>query len=877
MGWWERLRASWRAHKYSFLVSSFLTILGLALYAHTYLAASLSPLAQLVESLEVRTFDTRFRVRGRTEPAPEILIVAIDQATLERIGSWPFSRLHYARLLDRLAGEGARVVAFDINFPRPDARSGLEAVEKARAEYLATTDGRADRAYLARLDALALEADSDARLAEAIGRAGNVVLGYFFFPSRTEVRFVDEAAQREADSLLAFSAYSTRALPDERGATPPPLPETYSGPEGYLAETNLPSLTEAAALSVGFFNFEADADGVFRRAPLAMAYRAGWQNQIGAQANFYPSLDVQVLRRYLDVPEHEAFLLYNKAGVEGIQLGEQVIPTDPQGRMLIHYQGGPFTYPQVSLADVVDGRFAPGSFRDKIVLVGPTALAIGDLRPTPFAESYHAGVEIHANVLDTMLRGRFVHRGDREKMIDLGLIVFFGLGVGLLLATVRPAWGTPVTLVLLAAFLGGAYIALVQAQVWLNVVVPGTVLAANFAGVTAVRVLVEEREKRKVRAAFQQYVAPAVIRELMKSPERLQLGGEERELTIMFSDIRGFTSLSEQLSPLALTRFLNAYTDEMTDIIFRHWGTLDKFEGDAVMAFWGAPREQDDHALRACGAALEMAARVDELRQQWRARGQGDTNIGVGLNTGPVVVGNMGSRKRFNYTVLGDAVNLASRLEGVNKEYTTRLLVSEFTYQQASDPLGIVERRVEKQFGVAREALCAADGSPIVAQARALAVFVAHTQQLAAPRALAERYALGDVSVEPLVTQVEQRLARDKRLQRFVSEALGSLRPYLFRQLDWIRVKGRREPVALYELLGHGHEADRFAELLTLFDTGLQAYRGQQWDAAIEIFERVLEKYPDDGPSHLLADRCRRFRSSPPPADWDGVYLMPTK
>ncbi|MGH9804348.1 MAG: CHASE2 domain-containing protein [Candidatus Acidiferrales bacterium] len=881
----DTLRAFWRAHRFSFLISLVVTVAGLGLYLHTYILEARTPLAGFIESLETKTYDLRFRVRGRTQPSPQIVIVAIDQATLERLGSWPFSRLEYARLLEQLKAHGARTVGFDINFPKPDAKSGLAAVEQARAEYLARTPAaRRDPAYLARLEEMALAADTDARFAEALGAAGNVALGYFFFPSRAEVRFVDAAAQGEADGLLAFSSYSTRGVTDASGNPPPPLTKIFTGEEGYLAETNLPAFTEAADFRVGFFNFVADADGIFRRAPLVMAYRGAWRGaDDAAELNFYPSLDIQVLRQHFGVPEHETLLLTNVAGVEGVQLGERHIPTDPDGRMLVHYQGGPFTYPHVSFADVVEGRAPPGLFRDKIVLVGPTALAIGDFRPTPFAESFHSGVEIHANVLDTVLSGRFLHRRDREKIIDLALVLLFGLALGAALAVVPPRWSTLVAVAAAAAFSFAAYAALAWFQAWLNVVVPGGVLVANFGGVTAFRLLFEEREKRKVRSAFQQYIPPGVITELLRHPEQLSLGGVERSLTILFSDIRGFTALSERLTPLELTAFLNAYTDEMTDIIFRHWGTLDKFEGDAIMCFWGAPYEQDDHFLRACHASLAMSRRMDELRAAWRAEGKPDINIGLGLNTGRVVVGNMGSRKRFNYTVLGDPVNLAARLEGVNKEYATRILASEFTYRAAADPLAVLEQRLASAFDLPVEELAARNGSDTARRARRLAFYYGLAERLVPPAELAARYgedgdaAAGEALLAQVRAEVEPWLARNRKLRRLIEEARRSLRPLVFRQLDWIRVKGKQEPVALYELLGSGEDAAGFADRIELFDTGLKAYRGQQWDAAREIFETLAEKFPDDGPARLFAARCREFRAAPPGADWDGVYVMKTK
>ncbi|HXE74305.1 MAG TPA: adenylate/guanylate cyclase domain-containing protein [Candidatus Xenobia bacterium] len=788
--WLTNARHAWRRHKYSLLVMLLVTGSGLATYVYTYALEARSPAARFIESLELKTYDARFRARGQTAPAPEIIIAGIDQPTLARLGSWPIPRSHYARLLANLTADGARVVGFDINFPKPDDRSGRELIRRAREDYISRTPAaRRDPSYLSRLDALEREADSDATLADAMRRSGGVVLGYLFFTSKDEVRFVEPREQEEADSQLQFSSFTTQPVTDARGSAPPPLHAIFSGDEGYLAETNLAAFTEAADFRVGFFNAIADADGVVRRASLAMKYASAWRG--AAEANFYPSFDVQVLRAYWGVPEQDTTLLYNAAGIEAVQLGRRRVPTDAQGRLLIHYQGGPFTYPQVAFIDVAEGRFSPGTFRDKIVLVGPTALAVGDFRPTPYAESFHAGVEIHANILDTILSERFIHRSTREELLNLGFVVVLGIGVGLLLMQVRPALIAPMALLALVGFLIVAHGALAWLHAWLNVVIPSGVLLANAGLIAAVRVLVEEREKRQIHSAFQHYVPPGLLHELMKNPERLRLGGEERELSILFSDIRGFTSLAEKLSPLELTNFLNAYTDEMTEILFRHLGTLDKYQGDAVMAFWGAPYEQADHAARACTAAVEMSRRVDELRAQWRVEGRPDIDVGIGISTGRVVVGNMGSRRRFNYTVLGDAVNLASRLEGVNKEYSTRILVSESTYKQAGNS--------------------------------------------------------------------------------------AALRPLLFRQLDWIRVKGKHQPVAIYEILGFADDAAGFEKLVELYRTGLQAYRAQQWDAALQSFEDILRQFDDDGPTRLMAARCRHFRASPPPADWDGVYEMKTK
>ncbi|MBI4462864.1 MAG: adenylate/guanylate cyclase domain-containing protein [Acidobacteria bacterium] len=778
MNWLRTRRAYLKAHKSPVFLSLTLTLTGLLLYAAIYLAEwRLAPL-DFLDSIELRSYDTRFKLRGPAPPSGEVVIVAIDSRTVDELGSFPFSRRHFARMLDQVTHDGVKVVGFDINFPKPDEKSGREAVRRARAAYLARVPpARRDTGYLARLDALEREADADRQLAAAIRGADNVVLGQFFYFNPDEIEHIDLQTQAEYDSILAFGAYNTFPLRRQRGEPLPPLTEIFLGPEAALARPNLALLTDAANYNFGYFNFFPGADPVMRRAPLVIRY----------QKDFHPSLDIQVVKRFLDVPEQEFGIYYNVAGVEYIGLGRLRVPTDAQGRMYVNYRGTAQTFPHYSLADVVAGRFAPGTFTNKIVLIGPTALGIPDHHPTPFQETGFPGVEIHANVLDTILNQRFIARGSREQLIDLALIAILGLVLGAALVEVRLRWTLPIAALVLGAHLASTYMALVRFNVWLSAVIPALVVFANWGGITAYRALFEEREKRKVRSAFEQYVAPGVIRELLKDPTRLRLGGEERELTVLFADIRGFTDLFEQLSALELTRFLNAYTDEMTEIIFRHWGTLDKFEGDAIMAFWGAPYQQDDHARRACAAALEMVRRVDELHARWRAEGKPAINIGLGLSTGRVVVGNMGSRKRFNYTVLGDAVNLAARLEGVNKEYATRILVSETTYRAAQDAL------------------------------------------------------------------------------------------FVFRELDWIRVKGRREPVVIYELLDDHADGQRWADLVDLFRRGLTAYRTRHWDAAQEFFQQVLEKYAEDGPAQLFLRRCQQFIQQEPNPDWDGVYVMKTK
>jgi adenylate cyclase len=357
-------------------------------------------------------------------------------------------------------------------------------------------------------------------------------------------------------------------------------------------------------------------------------------------------------------------LEYGAAGIAGIDFGAslRVVP-DPIGRATINYKGPVRTYPYVSLADVVARKFPPGTFRGKIVLVGASATGIGDLRSTPYGGLDYPGVEIHANVIDNMLHQNFLLRGPRQVLVDLILIFLCGLPLGLWLALAQPRW-LLLGLLLIVPLTSGVYYAFLQGW-WLNFSIPALTLVSNVGMVALYRALVEEREKRRVRGAFGQYLSAEVIRRLLESPELVE--PRKTEITVMFSDIRGFTTISEKLDAQELALLLNDYLTSMTQVVFAQNSTLDKYIGDAVMAFWGAPFEEPGHAASACRAALEMLERLAALQARWRAEGKSRIEIGIGLNTGVASVGNMGSQLRYGYTAMGDAVNLASRLEGAEQ------------------------------------------------------------------------------------------------------------------------------------------------------------------------------------------------------------------
>ena len=672
-------------HKGSLAISFLVTVAALGIYYVTFLGERPSPLFDFIARFELNSLDTRFRIRGRVHPDPRIVIVDIDQRSEEILGKWPFPRSNFARMLDALNADGARVAAFDITFSELDRTSQIFRDAAANLEKQKKEGGPASPQLAAWIALQQQKYDYDDQFAAAIKRFGKVVLGNFFLYTQADLEGVSDATLERFANLIGFFPYpQVRAIDKNSGKEDfKHLIQEYEDanllPKG--AEANTEDYTGALSserAGMGFFNVVPDADVVVRRALLALPYgrdpdRANW--------DFYASIDVQAIRLYLNLPADQTVLNFGPAGIVSLEFGPRlIVRPDPVGRLMINYQGPAHTYARVSIADVVSGHFPAGTFRDKIVLVGATATGIGDLRSTPFGGLYYPGVEIHANVIDNILNQKFLQHGAKQALADLGLILLFGIPLGLWLAVTQPRW-LPFGLLLLVPFAWLEYTAFVHGW-WLNFITPSLfTLVPNVGLVALYRVLVEEREKRRVRGAFQQYVSPEVIRRVLLNPELVQ--PRKTEISTMFSDIRGFTNISERLDAQELADLLNSYLTEMTGIIFRNRGMLDKYIGDAVMAIWGAPFKEPQHARRACTAALDMLDRLGELQIGWKARGWPLLEIGIGVNTGVASVGNMGSTLRYGYTAMGDSVNLASRIEGLNKEYGTRIIVSESTYAGA--------------------------------------------------------------------------------------------------------------------------------------------------------------------------------------------------
>lgn len=638
----------------------------------------------ILELFELKAFDQRLRWRGPLPTSGKVVIVAIDERSLVELGQWPWPRILMAELIETLSRARAKVIGLDIVWSEPERRSGVLDVLYGEPDAPAgTTMLRELRQELTRLAQQSPQMDgflrevshsvhSDQVLARAVQESGRVVLGDFLFMRAEEVAEGDDAAQGGAGISLEKSQYPVVRSPSSgQHELPVPRPFRIKG--------NIPVIARAAR-AIGYFTMVPDRDGVVRAVPLVMS----------CGDHLIAPLALQTLRHAGDPSSW--ILEVEPYGVAGIQWEGGWIPTSEEGFMIINYRGKARTFPYVSAVDVLRGRVRADQIQDKIVFVGATATGIFDLRVTPL-DTVFPGVEVHATIVDNILQGDYIQRPGWVSLVDIFILLVLGITLGVIYPRLRPL---PGGLLMLGAFLGHLYLntqVLVRYGYWLNAMYPSLLVPLSYLGVIVQQYLREEKEKRRLKGAFQVYVAPAVVQEILRDPEALRLGGEQRVLTVLFSDIRGFTTIAERLTPEQLVQLLNEYLTEMTHVVFRHEGTLDKYIGDAIMAIYGAPLPQEDHPMRACLTALEMLEALEALREKWRPWGLPPLEIGVGINTGQMVVGNMGSERRFDYTVMGDHVNLASRLEGLNKQYGTRILVSEFTVRHVAD--GLLCREVD--------------------------------------------------------------------------------------------------------------------------------------------------------------------------------------
>jgi len=494
----------------------------------------------------------------------------------------------------------------------------------------------------------------DRALGASVAAAGNVVMGYFF---RSEPQPDDAVALEQlAQSRVSFLRIA-------------PHVESVPLPSYEQVDTNIARLGKGAA-GFGYFNPLPDADGLYRAMPLLMLFRG----------DVYPSLALSAVSHY----RGEALQVdIEQFGVSGVRLGNLVIPVGEQGKLPLFYYGAGGAIPTVSAVDVINGRLPGGALKGRLVFVGVTETAVADLRAAPLDPNY-PGVELHATFAANALEQKFLTRDSRTLGIEMTAMALLPLLLALLLASVPGAlWGLAGLLLLTAGYLGVNFHLFTVQRFDLSIIYPLAPLVFTYLGGESYRNLVVERKGRHLRKAFSTYLSPDLVATIAKNPDSLKLGGEKRNISVLFSDIRGFTTLSEGLTPEELVSLLNRYLSPMTSIVMEERGTLDKFIGDAVMAFFNAPLEVPDHAAKACQSALRMLHELKKLNVLLKADGLPEITIGIGIHTGEAVVGNMGADIRFDYTAIGDSVNLASRLEGLTKQYGVSIIVSEETCRQA--------------------------------------------------------------------------------------------------------------------------------------------------------------------------------------------------
>jgi len=716
----------------------------------------------ILELIELKTYDLRFVSRGALTPAPTVALAVIDEKSLDAEGRWPWPRSKIAQLIDALSADGAKVIGFDIIFSEPDENSQVALLDRlaGQLDALAVTEPRLRR-FVAESR---FAADNDLTLVKALQRSpAAVVLGYFFHmdASRLDDQQIDERESARRLRRIAGSKYPRVRHSGGAGHDPPVI-------RAYAPEVNLDIFSDVAASS-GFFSLQSDPDGVLRSMPLA----------IQGGEDFFPPLGLLSAWHYLDRPTLTVEV--GAHGIEGVEIGDRFAPTDEAGRLLINYLGPPKTFPHFSVTDILQGNVPKGTFKDRVVLVGATAIATYDLRNTPFSPLY-PGLEIHATVVDNLLTGRFMARPEWARVFDVLAIVGVSAMTGIVLARRSPLTGTLFAIVLFTGHIFLARWLFVSARLWLNIVYPLLALLTVYLALTLYYYLTEQRERKRIKGTFKQYVAEHVVEEMIKDPSRLRLGGEEKILTVLFSDLEGFTTYSERHTAQQMTEMLAEYYNRVTEQVFLCRGTLKEYVGDELLAFFGAPIEEPRHAHRACEAALAMREQTRALAAEWAKIGRPPIRARTGINSGPMVVGNLGSKYRFAYGVVGDQVNLGSRLEGLNKVYRTEIIIGENTAQL-----------VEQAFRL--------------------------------------------------------------------------------RELDMVRVIGRRQAVRIYELIAvAGTPLDpEHDQALGIYAEALEAYRKGMWAEALGLFRQAQTLRPDDGPSRALAQRCREYEAHPPET-WDGVF-----
>ncbi len=578
------------------------------------------------------------RVRG------DIIILGIDERTIRHFSDqgvdWPFPWELHTKFINYVGSGKPKAILYDIMFL--DHKKG------------------------------------EKEMAAAIAKAGSVFLDYPF-----ETKYINKDYKDQMERLKILQKFRIPVDPEDKS-------------QAHVAEAVPPTPDlSAASKGIGFANIFPGPDNINRAMPLLIKWN-GW---------YYPNIDLLVVMEYFGIGNKDMEIKWGKyIKLKNLPLAkmakpndqrEIIIPIDNRGFMDINFIGGFGCYADYPFAyfckdgDMLKGNPPNTSLKDKIVLVAAysvTGIAT-DEKQSPYGAMF--GIEHHANTLNTILNQDFLFR--MTDMQNLIVLLVIALVLGLLLPRLSIVWSLAITGIFLILYIVGAYFLFDIFNYIVALATPVIQVGFMFTLIITYRVLTEQREKRYIRQTFSKFVSKTVVDELLKKPEMLKLGGEKKILSVLFSDIRGFTTLSERMTPEHLVDHLNHYLQAMTDIVIKYDGTLDKYVGDEIMAFWGAPIPQNNHALLSCKAAIEMMTKLKEMNTHWRQEGKDAINIGIGINTGEMIVGNVGSSSRMDYTLIGDNVNLGARLEGTNKIYSTNIIISEYTYEQVKEQVIVRE------------------------------------------------------------------------------------------------------------------------------------------------------------------------------------------
>ena len=687
----------------------------------------------LLDSFDNRIRDSYFIFKGETKTSNNVVIIDIDDSSIKEFGQWPWSRNILSKIIENLTNSNISVVGMDIVFAEED---------------------RTSPSLIAKKLGINKELENyDFDFAKVISTSP-VILGYSF-------NIEDNNSSKNSPQIPAIFIEKNKNS------------DTNYLIQAFGTTLNLPILQENS-YSSGFFNIIPDESGVIRSVPLLISYND----------TLYPSLALEIIRALNDT--QKVFVNYDENGVSNIQLGDFYIPTDKFGRIFINYRGASKSFQYISAKDIYNNNFKVEDIEGKIALLGTSATGLYDLRATPY-ENVFPGVEVHANVIDNILQGDFIQKAsylDGVNIVSIFVLAFFVF----FLVSVTPFILKPfVFLLFFSAYLIFSYQALFSYGLVLNIIFPLSSIILAFVFSIIIDFFYNIKQEKAIKNKFASKVSKSVMDDILKNIDNNEFSAKNKEITIFFSDIRGFTQVSEQLKAKELIEYLNAYMEPMSSIIIKNQGTIDKFIGDAIMAYWNAPLDVENHADMAVKASLEQLEALNELNRKFEKDKLPTIDIGIGLNSGEVIVGEMGSSLRSDYTVIGDAINLGSRVESLCKYYGSKLNITNFT--------------------------------------------------------------------------------KDKLKEK-----------YIFRFLDFVRVKGKTQPVEIWQVIGSGEVKDDLKNELEDYHKAIDFYKESKFSDALELFRKLdnLENKTNKNIYKIYIKRCEEFIQTPP-KDFDGVYEHTTK